>query len=124
MVNPSVSSRSFDFVGFGDEVPGILALVSAAREYRRRTGSPARSALLLKGNEKDGVGGHLVRGRLAYLDRSRVSDIPLPSFKQRKRRGGATVDHERLGSKTAASAQSIGQILAAMPESQRPLTIA
>ena len=65
---------------------------------------------------------------IAYLIESgfidRPDSIPLPSFKQRKRRGGATVDHERLGSKTAASAQSIGQILAAMPESQRPLTIA
>ena len=72
MVAPSTPARSFDFVGFGDEVPGILALVSAAREYRRRTGSVPRSVLMLKGNAQDGVGGLLVRGRLAYLDRSSV----------------------------------------------------
>ena len=72
MVAPSTPARSFDFVGFGDEVPGILALVSAAREYRRRTGSFARSVLMLKGDAQDGVGGLLVRGRLAYLDRSSV----------------------------------------------------
>ena len=72
MVAPSTPARSFDFVGFGDEVPGILALVSAAREYRRRTGSVPRSVLMLKGDAQDGVGGLLVRGRLAYLDRSSV----------------------------------------------------
>jgi hypothetical protein len=72
MTAVSSSTRTFDFVGFGDEVPGILALVSAAREYRRRTGTFAKSVVLLKGNAQDGVGGHLVRGRLAYLDRSSV----------------------------------------------------
>ncbi|XQQ06443.1 MAG: hypothetical protein EDM05_56355 [Leptolyngbya sp. IPPAS B-1204] len=30
-------TRSYDFICFGDEVPGILAIVTAAREYRRRT---------------------------------------------------------------------------------------
>jgi FAD dependent oxidoreductase len=72
MATASNPSRSFDFVGFGDEVPGILALVSAAREYRRRTGTVPKSVLMLKGNAQDGVGGHMVRGRLAYLDRSSV----------------------------------------------------
>lgn len=64
--------RSYDFICFGDEVPGILAIVTAAREYRRRTNSFPRSLVMFKGNSQEGVGGHLVRGRLAYLDRSSV----------------------------------------------------
>ncbi|BAZ39160.1 hypothetical protein NIES4101_51120 [Calothrix sp. NIES-4101] len=65
-------SRSYDIICFGDEVPGILALVSAAREYYRRTDKYPRSLLLFKGNSKYGIGGHLVRSRLAYLERSSV----------------------------------------------------
>ncbi|MCU0525518.1 MAG: FAD-dependent oxidoreductase [Elainella sp. Prado103] len=65
-------ARSYDFICFGDEVPGILAIVTAAREYRRRTNSFPRSLVMFKANSQDGVGGHLVRGRLAYLDRSSV----------------------------------------------------
>ena len=80
MVATSTSSQPFDFVGFGDEVPGILALVSAAREYRRRTGSFAKSVLMLKGNAQDGVGGLMVRGRLAYLDRSNIPPLTRQTF--------------------------------------------
>ncbi|MBF2076385.1 MAG: FAD-dependent oxidoreductase [Synechococcales cyanobacterium C42_A2020_086] len=64
--------RSYDFICFGDELPGILALVTAAREYRARTNQLPRSLVMFKGNSQEGVGGHLVRGRLAYLDRSSV----------------------------------------------------
>lgn len=64
--------RFYDFILFGDEVPGILALVSAAREYRRRFGYLPRSLVMFKSFSSEGVGGHLVRGRLAYLDRSSV----------------------------------------------------
>jgi hypothetical protein len=66
--------KIYDFIGFGDEIPGIFALVAAAREYRRRTGSNPRGLLMFKGNSKEGVGGHLVRGMLAYLDRSNVPE--------------------------------------------------
>jgi FAD dependent oxidoreductase len=65
-------SRSYDIICFGDEIPGILALVCAAREFFRRTNQYPRSLLLFKGNSKFGIGGHLVRGGLAYLDRSSV----------------------------------------------------
>ncbi len=65
-------ARSYDIIGFGDEVPGILTLVSAAREYRRRNNRYPRTLLLFKGNSQLGVGGHLVRGGLSYLDRSSV----------------------------------------------------
>lgn len=68
---PSVT-RSYDIIGFGDEVPGVLALICAAREYRRRTGRLPKTLLMFKGNSPDGVGGHLVRGGLAYLDRCTV----------------------------------------------------
>jgi hypothetical protein len=71
---PPVDSvnRSYDLIVFGDEVPGILALVSAAREYRRQTGRTPRTLLMFKGNAQLGIGGHLVRGGLSYVDRSVV----------------------------------------------------
>jgi hypothetical protein len=65
-------NRTYDIICFGDEVPGVLALVAASREYQRRTGKKPRTLLMFKGNSQEGIGGHLVRGRLAYLDRSRV----------------------------------------------------
>jgi len=65
--------RSYDVIGFGDEVPGVFALVSAAREYRRRTNKYPRVLLLSKGNLQQGIGGHLIRGGLACLDRSQVA---------------------------------------------------
>jgi hypothetical protein len=61
--------RRYDIIGFGDEVPGILTLVAAVREYHRRTKRYPKTLLMLKGNAQLGVGGHLVRGGLAYLDR-------------------------------------------------------
>jgi FAD dependent oxidoreductase len=64
--------RSYDLIGFGDEVCGVLALICAAREYRRRTKKYARILLMSKGLLAQGIGGHLVRGRLAYLDRCQV----------------------------------------------------
>jgi hypothetical protein len=86
MVSTSTTSvRTYDFIGFGDEVPGILTLVAAAREYRRRTGRRPRTLVMFKGSSLDGVGGHLVRGALAYLDRSNVPlevrrSYQLPTF--------------------------------------------
>jgi hypothetical protein len=69
-----IPPRTYDVITFGDEVPGILALVSAAREFRRRTGRNLRTLLMFKSSSLDGVGGHLVRGGLAYLDRSCVPE--------------------------------------------------
>ena len=66
------NSNYYDLIGFGDEVPGILALVSAAREYRRQTNKEPRILLMSPGNLDLGIGGHLVRGGLAYLDRSQI----------------------------------------------------
>ncbi|MFP4219086.1 MAG: S-layer homology domain-containing protein [Phormidium sp.] len=64
--------RTFDLIVFGDEVPGVLALVTAARELRQRTGDWPRSLLMLKGPATGLIGGHLVRGGLSYLDRSGI----------------------------------------------------
>ncbi|MBW4636391.1 MAG: FAD-dependent oxidoreductase [Iphinoe sp. HA4291-MV1] len=66
------TSRTYDIICFGDEVPGILTLVCAAREYYRQTNQYPRTLLLFKGNSTLGIGGHLVRGGLSYLDRSAV----------------------------------------------------
>lgn len=68
----NIVTRTYDIIAFGDEVPGILALVCAAREHFRRTNKYPRSLLLFKGNSQLGIGGHLVRGGLSYLDRSVV----------------------------------------------------
>lgn len=65
-------ARDYDIIVFGDEVPGVFAAVSAAREYRRKTQQAPRVLLLSKGNLQTGIGGHLVRGGLAYLDRSQI----------------------------------------------------
>ena len=65
-------TREYDIICFGDEVPGVLSLVCASREYHRRTGKYPRSLLLFKGNSQLGIGGHLVRGGLCYLDRSAI----------------------------------------------------
>ncbi|KST65944.1 FAD-dependent oxidoreductase [Mastigocoleus testarum BC008] len=64
--------REYDIICFGDEVPGVLSLVCAGREYYRRMGKYPRSLLLFKGNSQLGIGGHLIRGALSYLDRSAV----------------------------------------------------
>jgi FAD dependent oxidoreductase len=77
----AVQPRTYDIVVFGDEVPGILALVCAAREYKRQTNKFPHSLLLFKGNSQLGIGGHLVRGGLSYLDRS---SVPLPIRQQNK----------------------------------------
>lgn len=64
--------QTYDIIGFGDELPGVFAVVTAAREYRRRTNKYPRVLLLSKANLQQGIGGHLVRGKLAYLDRSQI----------------------------------------------------
>jgi hypothetical protein len=64
--------RYYDVIGFGDEVYGVLALVCAAREYRRRTKKYPRVLLMSKSSMGQGIGGHLVRGGLAYLDRCQI----------------------------------------------------
>ncbi|NJO58278.1 MAG: FAD-dependent oxidoreductase [Richelia sp. RM2_1_2] len=66
------TTRTYDIIAFGDELPGILTLICAAREYYRHTNKYPRSLLMFKGDSRQGVGGHLVRGGLSYLDRSSI----------------------------------------------------
>lgn len=73
--------RSYDVICFGDEVPGVLAVISASREYRRRTKRYPRILLMSKASLQEGIGGHLVRGGLAYLDRSQISEQLQQSLK-------------------------------------------
>lgn len=66
------NERFYDIIAFGDEIPGAFAVISAAREYRRRTKKYPRVLLMSKCNLQEGIGGHLVRGCLGYLDRSQI----------------------------------------------------
>ncbi|MDY6939503.1 MAG: S-layer homology domain-containing protein [Cyanobacteriota bacterium] len=77
--------NTYDLIVYGDEVPGVLGLVSAAREYYRQVQQYPRTLLMVKNNAKDGIGGTLVRGELAYLDRSSLDwnflqSMGLPTF--------------------------------------------
>lgn len=65
--------RYYDIIGFGDEVPGVLAMIAAAREYRRQTQKYPKMLLMSKANAGEGIGGHLIRGKLSYLDRTQIS---------------------------------------------------
>lgn len=65
--------RYYDIIGFGDEVPGVLAMVAAAREYRRQTKKYPKMLLMSKANAGEGIGGHLIRGKLSYLDRTQIN---------------------------------------------------
>ncbi|MEB3829016.1 FAD-dependent oxidoreductase [Phormidium sp. CCY1219] len=68
----AIQPRYYDVIGFGDEVPGVLATIAAAREYRRQTQKYPRVLLMSTASPHQGIGGHLVRGGLAYLDRSQI----------------------------------------------------
>ena len=65
------NARQYDVVVFGDEVPGVMTALKVQRELKRR-GQSDRVAIVTEGNVRNGVGGHLVRGGLAYLDRNQV----------------------------------------------------
>ena len=67
----SSRARQFDVVVFGDEVPGVMSALKVQQALAKR-GEPARVALVTEGNTDEGIGGHLVRGGLAYLDRNQV----------------------------------------------------
>ncbi|MBE9165390.1 FAD-dependent oxidoreductase [Tychonema sp. LEGE 06208] len=88
--------RFYDVIGFGDEVPGVLAVISAAREYRRRTKRYPRVLLMSKANLQEGIGGHLVRGGLAYLDRCQLAQELRQSLKLDTFGSPATIYQEFL----------------------------
>ncbi|MGB3297026.1 MAG: FAD-dependent oxidoreductase [Phormidesmis sp.] len=65
------NARSYDVVVFGDEVPGVMTALQVKRELKAR-GLEGQVALVTEGDTRKGIGGHLVRGGLAYLDRNQV----------------------------------------------------
>ncbi|MFK8185742.1 MAG: FAD-dependent oxidoreductase [Phormidesmis sp.] len=64
-------AQNYDVVVFGDEVPGVMTALKVKRELKKR-GHNDRVAVVTEGNTRRGLGGHLVRGGLAYLDRNQV----------------------------------------------------
>ena len=69
---PTVANaQNYDVIVFGDEVPGVMSALSVERQLQAR-GLSARVALVTEGDARKGLGGHLVRGGLAYLDRNQV----------------------------------------------------
>ena len=65
------NARSYDVIVFGDEVPGVMTALQVQRELKARQQS-SRVAIVTSGDTDKGIGGHLVRGGLAYLDRNQV----------------------------------------------------
>ena len=63
--------QEYDVIVFGDEIPGVMTAIKVKRELEKRNGQ-AKVALITEGDTKRGIGGHLVRGGLAYLDRNQV----------------------------------------------------
>ncbi|MEO0768799.1 MAG: FAD-dependent oxidoreductase, partial [Cyanobacteria bacterium J06649_4] len=65
------NAHRYDVVVFGDEVPGVMTALKV-RQTLRSHNPNAKVALVTEGNVDNGIGGHLVRGGLAYLDRNQV----------------------------------------------------
>ncbi len=65
------NAQNYDVIVFGDEVPGVMTAIKVKRELEQRNGT-AKVALITEGDTSKGIGGHLVRGGLAYLDRNQV----------------------------------------------------
>ena len=65
------NAQNYDVIVFGDEVPGVMTAIKVKRELEQRNGT-AKVALVTEGDTSKGIGGHLVRGGLAYLDRNQV----------------------------------------------------
>ncbi len=63
--------QEYDAIVFGDEVPGVMTAIKVKRELEKRNGQ-AKVALITEGDTSKGIGGHLGRGGLAYLDRNQV----------------------------------------------------
>lgn len=64
-------AQNYDVIVFGDEVPGVMTALKVQQELKSRRQSD-RVALITEGDTNTGIGGHLVRGGLAYLDRNQV----------------------------------------------------
>ena len=67
----TADAQQYDVIVFGDEVPGVMTALKVQKELQDRS-QRARVALITEGDTAEGIGGHLVRGGLAYLDRNQV----------------------------------------------------
>lgn len=64
---PNTQVQEYDAIVFGDEVPGIMTALKLSRQLPN-----GKIALITEADISQGLGGHLVRGGLAYLDRNQV----------------------------------------------------
>lgn len=65
--------RHFDAIVYGDEPAGVMTALELQRQLRQLGGlSRPRIALLSGADLREGVGGTIARGGLAYLDRNQV----------------------------------------------------
>ncbi len=60
-------TQEYDVIVFGDEIPGVMTALKLKQQLPN-----GRVALLTEGDIRQGIGGHLIRGGLAYLDRNQV----------------------------------------------------
>ncbi len=68
---PVNKNQTYDVIIYGDEVPGVMTAIKLERELKKRNQS-AKVAIITEGNINLGIGGHIVRGGLEYLDRNQV----------------------------------------------------
>ncbi|MEL6555606.1 MAG: FAD-dependent oxidoreductase [Cyanobacteria bacterium J06621_11] len=65
------SAQNYDVIVFGDEVPGVMTALKVQQTLAAAAQSD-RIAVITEGDTNTAIGGHLVRGGLAYLDRNQV----------------------------------------------------
>jgi len=68
---PQTSGKIYDVIVFGDEVPGVMTAIKLKSELSKYLKNP-QVALITEGDINKGIGGHLVRGGLGYLDRNQI----------------------------------------------------
>ncbi|NJL90591.1 MAG: FAD-dependent oxidoreductase [Coleofasciculaceae cyanobacterium SM2_1_6] len=64
---PNTQVQSYDAIVFGDEIPGVMTALHLSHQIPK-----GKIALVTEADLSKGLGGHLVRGGLAYLDRNQV----------------------------------------------------
>ncbi|MEO1391120.1 MAG: tetratricopeptide repeat protein [Cyanobacteria bacterium J06634_6] len=65
------NAQNYDVIVFGDEVPGVMTALKL-QQTLAANGQSDQVALITEGDTDRAIGGHLVRGGLAYLDRNQV----------------------------------------------------
>ena len=64
---PNTQVQNYDVIVFGDEIPGVMTALHLSHQIQG-----GKIALVTEADLSKGLGGHLVRGGLAYLDRNQV----------------------------------------------------